>query len=476
MIKISPTQIKLWNSCQRAWGYRYIEGKKTPPTASQDLGTRVHEILERWLRFSEVPDPDEVFQGKYPGRIARAGIPLLPHPSDITGVEEEFTLEVFPGVALFGFIDFLAHLLLGDHKTTTNFKWALTEEQLAQDVQAIIYAKYLFYLYDSSDTLELRWVYYRTTGNPEAKKVSARVSRKEVEEKVNADILPVVKQIAQATTLEDLDINPKHCSAYGGCPHQEYCRVTAKERFRAAMDIKGWIASQQKQIADAPPVPEAPPPVPAVPVIEEDFLPEVPAAPTTTGPDYDPEDLNTWTRDQLKAKAMDMGLVDSSSRFGSKKLMDLIEEASAAPPVPEAFAVGQALGEEAKKAPVGDTFLPEETCTTACMNLEVSPTASCPLGTLYVDCLPAKGGKEKTMDLSSLIAGALASLDTDYRLMEDNDFGKAAGFLSSVVKQEILSQWTGFDLDIICSSRTPEHLHCLAMLEGLAQRVIRGTR
>jgi hypothetical protein len=167
---VSASQIKLWNACQRAWGYRYLEGKKSPQTDSQRLGTREHELWDAWLSKGEVPDPDEVFvtdRGvKYPGKIARAALHLLPPPFSGIECEKEFTLEV-DGVRLYGFIDFLTMEIVGDHKTTTDFKWAMSAEELAEDIQAIIYAKYFFDTHPSAATVELHWVYTRTTKNPD---------------------------------------------------------------------------------------------------------------------------------------------------------------------------------------------------------------------------------------------------------------------------------------------------------------------
>jgi hypothetical protein len=176
------------------------------------LGTRVHEILEAWLTKGEVPDPDEVFvtdRGvKYPGKIARAALHLLPPPFSGIECEKEFTLEV-DGVRLYGFIDFLTMEIVGDHKTTTDFRWAMSAEELAEDIQAIIYAKYFFDTHPSSDTVELHWIYDRTTKNPKSVKVKVKVSREEIEDKIHAKVLPPAREILRAKNIDSLELNPK---------------------------------------------------------------------------------------------------------------------------------------------------------------------------------------------------------------------------------------------------------------------------
>ena len=116
------------------------------------------------MRTGLPPDPDT-----QTGRIFIPGIPLLPAPSPDLKLEHKFKNNDFRG-----FIDVFAPganpPLVIDHKTTKNFRWALTPENIHEDFQAIIYANQAM-RETGADTVALRWVYYKTTGVPEAMKV-----------------------------------------------------------------------------------------------------------------------------------------------------------------------------------------------------------------------------------------------------------------------------------------------------------------
>ena len=134
---VSATSIKLFRSCLRRWYERYILGKREPTSKAMTRGNEVHRQLEQYLLHGEMPDDSPE------GLIAQAGLEHLPAPP----YQVELSLEHLPiegtPAPFKGFIDMY---ITGDtpeildHKTTSNFKYALTAEQLAVDPQLIIYA------------------------------------------------------------------------------------------------------------------------------------------------------------------------------------------------------------------------------------------------------------------------------------------------------------------------------------------------
>jgi len=512
---VSPSQLKTWHSCQRLWGFQHINHIRSPSTDSQRLGTRVHAILEEWLTLGTVPDMDEAFgiiKGlRYPGRIAAAGLSLLPAPPQVD-VEEEFFIEVEPGVVLHGFIDLRRDNEVMDHKTTGDFKWMMSAEEMDDDEQAIVYAVRALLTPAEYHAVRTSWVYYRTVGTPEARKVTRTHSKVALLNRLEAVILPRAREILQARTLSsamELPTNPSHCGAYGGCPHSDRCAISPQESFLEAMDARDFI-NQQNAKGKAPAAPPAPAPAPAAPAAP----PAPPVAPmtesisggippgavttnvvTTTPPAapappaaFDPNDLTTWERPQLKTKAVELGLISASSRVGAPKLRELIGEAlraEAPPEAPQAPAVETVAASPAIVTDPGPgnyqvTVPPGAVVEHGDIHVEPPPVPQeskeilngYPIGILYVDCLPVGPEAGVTTKLSSIIAEALdqEGLNDDYRLEERLGFGKAAGFLSTIVARTIGQG----PLDVSCSTRLPEHRDCLAMLEGMAAHVIKG--
>lgn len=454
---ISPSQIQLYRNCQKAWGFRYLQKIYSPQTDSTILGSRVHAILEAWLRDGAKPDPNEVLQTskglRFPGQIALAGIPFLPVPG--TGEpEREWWLDD-NGILYHGIIDWSAPGRVLDHKTTTSFKWV---KDLETDIQAHMYA--LIAVVDGAPVVDLEWIYYRTH-RPEARRSAVRWTSEQILDFYGEIIRPTAAQIHAATDFDALELNPQHCSAFGGCPHSAICPVTTQERFFSVMNISDFIKSRTQNTTppvpeaapapEAPPVPEAAPEAPPVPEAapEAPEAPPVPEAQTVTGIASlpDPNDMSTWDRSQLKAKAIDMGIIDEGCKFGAPRILEMILEAEE-PPALEA------------PAPELDEPIPYT---------PVTPRRQIPF--LFVDCAPLSGDLP-VLRLSDLVREAMESLgySEDYRLHPDNAYGRAAGVLSDAVA-EVLGDRR---VSVVCSTRITEHRDCLCFLEGISDVVVKG--
>ena len=537
---LSASQIKAWRDCPRKWGFDKIDRVPRVERPALALGTRVHAILEDWLRNGTPPDESEIFQGKYPGRIAAAGLPLLPAPPQAR-VEEKFWLEVEPGIVFYGFIDLLITASVWDHKTSSNMsRYALTPGGLLKDSQALIYAAVGFTdrarngSWVGMGLQGLRWVYYATNGPPAAKLVKADISPDAVVAGM-ADVTETGRQIllARKTCKSALELppNPGHCSAYGGCEHNERCTISSKERFVNAMGndtkndnqaiLDAWLAEHapggvpapvKRRDATPPPVPAPAPEVPTVPA------PEVPAVPAPAPPvpevppAFESSDRSTWSREQVKTYGVSVGAFDQSCRCQAPGMLKLIEEfegqsqfdpaAEAAardatpPPVPPTEATpqsvieavtetleihgtnadGERVVEKIPISPDGLVTVPivgdwHETGKTP--RDEQRQWAAVGIGAdipiLYVDCVPYGSGD--FTPLSRLVAAAKDQLgyDMDYRIEEENAFGKAAGRLSDAVAALIVP-----GDNVQASSRLAEHRDCLTMLEGRCGQMIKG--
>jgi len=268
---LSASQFKTFESCNRKWGFTYVEGLRQPPTASTQLGTEVHTCAEAWLSSGTFPD----LKSK-PGAIFAPGIEHLPKPSKDLEVESYFEFQGFRGYI--DCVDLTGEIpLVIDHKTTKNPYYALTPEKLRRDVQAIVYAASIFDRVPNASSLLLRWVYYRTT-TPQAFKVEVKVSRSEIDTAFD-DILERSRSVSIlreiSTDARGIPRNLNHCNAFGGCPFKDRCDNYGEEEKMSDIFEKLKKASQKQQQPEVvakgvnPPDSNEPEIVAAEPVVEE---------------------------------------------------------------------------------------------------------------------------------------------------------------------------------------------------------------
>jgi len=231
-MKLSASQVNLYLRCPRAYALTYVEKQVSPPSPKQQFGTDVHSQLERWLRDGIPPDDTPE------GRVANQGIrnDWLPPPSSKLLIEKEFLIPWFEdeGVYMRGFVDCCDPRgvpLVLDHKTTSNLKWAMTEEDLAGDPQALIYSLWAALEYNAS-LVRARWVYYSASNPKNGPRKPQGALPVEILFKTNSSEYIDKIQWLLDTTGEMINIRsneirgsecepkPENCGAYGGCFHR----------------------------------------------------------------------------------------------------------------------------------------------------------------------------------------------------------------------------------------------------------------
>jgi len=241
---VSASQIEAWRACKRKWAWPRLDKIKGAPKVAAEKGIVIHEILEAWLKDAKPIDIDLIHTlsdgTKFkPGPIAAAGLKHLPAPKTC-GTERY--IEVQTEVARYiGYIDFdepdKEVPVVGDHKSTVDFKWAKTAEDLKKDPAANIYAAWLMTA-TKKDAVELRWVYYRTRGAPGAHKVSLVLLKDEVEavfDDLDVSAAEILEARRSKKSALELEANPKSCSAYDGCRYIPNCNLSTKDKIKALM-------------------------------------------------------------------------------------------------------------------------------------------------------------------------------------------------------------------------------------------------
>lgn len=283
---LSATQIETFRLCRRKWAWNYIDGVTGEPNKFAGMGVLVHQVLAAWLAEGKAPDPDTE-----EGRVATAALKHLPQPGPDLFIEQY--LELNREAALYrGYSDLIYKgsdgvPVVHDHKTTLDFKWAKTEDELRNDVQAPLYAMAAMEAFDSQE-VELRWAYLRTRGKPASKLIKIRLTKAEAEKAmvaIDATAVDIYAAYLAQKPARETEFNPGACDMFGGCAYRELCNLSPIERIKSLME-KETLAEkmkrrkeEQKKVDVAPiNAPEAPPeslpePVRTAPAIVRDIKP-----------------------------------------------------------------------------------------------------------------------------------------------------------------------------------------------------------
>jgi len=243
--KISPSQIATFTDCARKWYFGSVVKVPRVTHPSAEKGERIHTILEGYLGTGILVAPPTL-DGAELAAIAESGICHLPDPAHFKIDLESawsFTRETPGGPVLYNGRKDLEYdaadgiWTVGDHKTTSNLRYALTKEQLKTDPQGILYGAQALQA-RNRDKVRLTWIYYQTKRPYKSRLVEVVLDEAHVEaemvkldEIVGRKMLPLVgrKDLHQT----EVEPNLQSCDKYGGCPYREICEVSPVARLRS---------------------------------------------------------------------------------------------------------------------------------------------------------------------------------------------------------------------------------------------------
>ena len=294
-MRFSPSAVATFRGCPRKWAWRAVSGIEGVSTAAAELGKKVHDELEKYLNGGQLDFSTEV------GYIAASGIHHLPRPGT-PGLKTEGDF-FFQGPwehQYSGRIDFsvspvsvpvgsvpvgsvpvgsvpvgsvpavpvgtpVCAPVVGDHKTTRDFRWKKTEQQLLDDEQCIIYATKYFIENPNQTEVELRWVYYSTGSTKKSAVTSIRINHEHTYrglEKIEATAREMAATYAYLTS-EDVaarypieqrplalpltDQMKSFCGEYGGCQHR--CRCSDIDSFKELLSYAEKDRKRRLQFA-----------------------------------------------------------------------------------------------------------------------------------------------------------------------------------------------------------------------------------
>lgn len=251
---ISPTSIELFLACKRKWSFRYIDKIKTPVTENMQFGIDGHSRIEKFFK-KKIKNFGSDKIGELVNKAYKKG--LLPQKIENLQVEKKFSIRLSNNVNLIGYIDILAEktnlnpLMVIDHKFIKDFKWALTEEKLASNIQAIIYSFAALTQYPQKEILN-RWIYYNKNKKT-VKKIEILRSVDEVCDAINI-LKSLCEKIAifkkECPAAIQTEPNFLSCSAYGGCPHIEKCNPKPEEKLVSLFEQNNFLEKGSRKMSD----------------------------------------------------------------------------------------------------------------------------------------------------------------------------------------------------------------------------------
>lgn len=264
---LSPTQLTTFggsradlapdgDGCPRKWAYQYVARlPKKPQSPGAAFGQEVQdEQVDPYLRDGRWFDFT-----KKSGEVAVALAPLLPQPKTVS-IREKFWMPVNDEYGYQGELDVWhpessvspgiapGAALVGDVKTLSDLRFALSDATLARDVQAIVYAAHAVFQ-RGAKAVELVWYYARTRKPHRVQRARARMSEDQVLaafERVDVLGRAVARLRVLAPAPESMPINVRTCESYGGCSYRHVCNLSP-DRVAAGV-MEGYRMNNPQQM------------------------------------------------------------------------------------------------------------------------------------------------------------------------------------------------------------------------------------
>lgn len=273
----SASQVETWTACPRAWHFQSVKGFRSPPTESQQRGTLIHAGAEHAVKKSQTATPisnEALLLGNDYDPYVRSMLPHLPLGHERVRTEFPFALDTAPGLPpWFGVIDlvddsrtFTPYLRIFDYKSTSDFRYAKTPKELAENTQVSCYAKWAFENGHDEELVQVGHLYVLTAKKapktPRVLPVLVEVNAQQVDVIWESDLVKV-EEMVRAAEIDNTDLlEPKgtsngQCKKYGGCPHRARCGISQQTGFPSKKEDTGTMSNdflkrmQEKKAAAA---------------------------------------------------------------------------------------------------------------------------------------------------------------------------------------------------------------------------------
>lgn len=306
----SASQLRSALACRRRWWFAQISDLDAPPpTEAQTRGRSIHAAVEAALETGQAPAGDPVAAGLYAALCNLVG----KDRTDATLRSEQRIALRCGDVEVIGYIDLLAvsdrMVQVYDYKTTSDWQYAQSPEQLANDVQMRVYAHAAALLYGVDEVEVIHVVVHKKTREIRETRITLdAASLRQWWYGPVETLLDELRGHALARTSDEVAADESACGQYGGCPYLDHCAAgRRKQKENPYKQIEGKDMSSLRDLirqrhaagqnspatasTPAAPVTPAPAPVaaPAAPATAQQSLVAAPAPTPTAEPRGDYE-------------------------------------------------------------------------------------------------------------------------------------------------------------------------------------------
>jgi hypothetical protein len=255
----SVSQVDLFLDCARKHYFKHVLRLPDPSNEAAARGVSIHKASEntsaRLAQGAPLADAlsahDTADAPWMPYVRALAGAGILPRPGEPHAREHRFSLPTHTGIPLIGVIDLILDertpIDLTDLKSVSDIRYAKTPIELLTNLQLNVYAHYIFENAPEHDVVRARLAYVEAkkkplkTKLPRVVNVHVDLERENVRrlwlgyvpfgDQTKDHRLPLVlgEMLRTATECDDFnDVPPTTttCTKYGGCPYRTQCGLS----------------------------------------------------------------------------------------------------------------------------------------------------------------------------------------------------------------------------------------------------------
>jgi hypothetical protein len=310
---VSPSQISEFTRCARLHWLSKRAKLPQPQNEAALLGQKIHAVLERYYSTGETIEAikhDEKLRtglGSFLSMIAKDEDAPRYEPGLLVEYPENLEFGLFIGpTRIRGKIDLLIPpkadgvTRVSDHKTSKWSSYRKTAEELLNDPQCIVYAKFAFDQIPGTQSVVFSHNALNVAEVDGEHIATEAISREDNLAKWNAQIVPVVERMVEHFKIENFhETTPcaggpsaaynSPCRQFNGCPYAVYCGLDlTKKKDQPAPNPNEKTMSLKEKLAAAAGVTKsvvASKPVRATGINPPDAAPQAPVAAYVPGPD-----------------------------------------------------------------------------------------------------------------------------------------------------------------------------------------------